>query len=267
MPEGSLPARDRNVVAKRIFDRLLTRTTVSHAFRVIATSAGEADDLWAWGVPLAKTLVLAPRADVTPLSELSRKELRRRWALPPENPVLLWLGRMMPVKGLDRLFDALGDPRLAKAYFLIGGSAEDPILDRRLRDAATKPPLGGRVRFVGWVDAPAKSELLKLADLFVFPSIKENFGLAVAEAIASGLPAVVSEGSGISRIIGNAGAVVCKADPRALADAIAHALTEPGLLTQLRQGTTVAAERLQWPPLVEQVEHIYREAIDAASRS
>ena len=186
--------------------------------------------------------------------------------MPSNAPTLLWLGRIHPVKGLDHLLDAMNDQRLKDAVLLLGGLSEDHVLERGLRNRAQDPALRGRVRFLGWVDAAGKGELFKLADLFVFPSRKESFGLAAAEAISSGLPAVISEGSGISRVVSDTAALVCSPESPSLAGAIARALYEPGLLARLQQGTAMAAQQLAWPPLVDLVESVYEEAIDGHDR-
>lgn len=120
--------------------------------------------------------------------------------------------------------------------------------------------MGDRVRFMGWVEEKEKAELLKLADLFVFPSRKENFGLAAAEAIASGLPVVLTKDCGIAPLIDGVGGVVCEYGAQPLADAISRVLEDRNLLAKLREGTQDVAKQLNWPPVVSFLEDAYASA-------
>lgn len=266
MPEGSIPARSRNIGLKRVVDALYTRRSLRRSERVVATSDSEAADLLAWGVARERLLVLPPRADAIDPSPRPAAELRAERGLPARDPVLLWMGRIHPEKGLPALFDAMGDPRLARAHLVMAGDAEDQDLARKLRSRAEGAGLRGRVHFAGWVDHEAKAELFKLADLFVFPSRRENFGLAAAEAVASGLPIVVSDGCGIASLVRGRAGLVCTSNAVSIADAVDRALSEPGLLETLRDGTDEVAKQLDWPPLVAYLEGVYREVVDETGR-
>ena len=260
MPEGSVPPRIRSLRAKEIYDRAWTRKAMVRAFRVIATSDAEGKDLIQWGLPPDRVLVLPPRGDrISPSSE-RRDVLRDRWGVPRTAFVLIWMGRIHSEKGLSILFSALEDARLQEVHLLLGGAAEDRDLDKRLGELASSR-LQGRVHFLGWVDQFQKSELFRLGDLFVLPSKKENFGLAAAEALASGMPVVVTEGCGIADLVREERAgLVSRYSPTELADALARVLGLPALLEQMREATAQAAVRLDWPPLVAYLEDIYRKA-------
>ncbi len=266
MPEGSLPAREHGILRKRVMDVLHTNRSLDRAYRIVAASLHEANDLMAAGFPEDRILVLPPRASRLALSQHPRNELRDRWQVPTESPVLLWLGRIHPVKGLSVLLDALEDPRLSEVRLLIGGMEEDAALGRQLRERANRQPLVGRIRFLGWVDAEAKSELFKLADLFVFPSLKENFGLAAAEAISSGLPAVLSVNTGIAAAVRGRASLTCDPEAGSIADAVHRTLKEPGLLDRFRAETTAVAVDLEWTRLVDVLEAAYLEAIEKSQK-
>jgi glycosyltransferase involved in cell wall biosynthesis len=260
-PEGSIPARSRNLFLKRVVDYFHTRRTFARAFRVVATSEQEAQDLLEWGISAAQLVILPPRADPVRPSPQDRDALRRSWSLPPDAPVLLWIGRFNREKGLPLLMEALNDPRLRGAQVILAGPPEDRLLLTRLRATADSPPLKGRIRFLGWVGDDTKAELYKLADVFVFPSRKENFGLAAAEAVASGLPVVLTEACAVADVIKDDAGIVCEYRVEALADAVASLTSDTALLQRLRTGTAIAASRLEWPPLTELFERVYRQAL------
>ncbi len=260
MPEGSVPPRSRNVLGKTVFDALYTRSALAHAFRVIGWSDQESQDLLSWGIRPERLLIPPPRGDVVEGSPRPSDELRAERELPPDLPILLWMGRIHSEKGLPLLLEAMTDPRLSHAHLLLAGDGEDRALVQSLRDQVARGGMGDRVRFMGWVEEEEKAELLKLADLFVFPSRKESFGLAAAEAISSGLPVVLTKDCGIAPLIDGVGGVVCEYGARPLADAISGVLEDRNLLAKLREGTQDVAKQLNWPPVVSFLEDAYASA-------
>jgi glycosyltransferase involved in cell wall biosynthesis len=105
---------------------------------------------------------------------------------------VLFLSRLHPKKGLELLLEAWPAVRRARpAATLVIAGAGAPRYEAAIRRAASG--LDG-VRFLGFVAGDAKAACLAAADLFVLPSFNENFGIAVLEAVASGLPVVVSPG-------------------------------------------------------------------------
>jgi len=260
MPEGSVPPRSRSIPAKGVADALYTRRSLGRAFKVIATSQSESEDLVGWGLARELLAVMPPRADRVLPSPISREELRTKWELPPDVPVILWIGRIHPEKGLPVLLQALADSRLATVHALLGGEGDDGLL-RALKRQANDRNLGSRVKFLGWIERAEKAELFKLADLFVLPSRKENFGLAAAEAVASGLPALVTDQCGVASIIDRIAGIACPHGPDAIAEALARLLDDAALLAKFREGTKSAADRLVWPPVVEFLGHVYSQAV------
>lgn len=260
MPEGSIPPRSRNALGKTVFDFLYTRRALSHAFRVIGTSDQEVQDLLSWGVRPERLLILPPGGEIVSGSLRPADELRAERGLPSDLPILLWIGRIHPEKGLPALIEALTDLRLKHVHLLVAGDGEDRGFVHSLKDQVARGGMGDRVRFIGWVEEGQKAELLKLADLFVFPSRKENFGLAAAEAIASGLPVVLTKDCGIAPFIDGIGGVVCEYGVHPLADAISRVLGDRNLLANLRQGTRDVTKQLNWPPVVSLLEDAYADA-------
>ena len=112
-----------------------------------------------------------------------------RAAWTPGDPIrLLFLSRLHPKKGLDRLLDAMFDLPATVTLDICGSG--DPDYTATLRRRAAD--LGGRVRLLGEVHGAAKAQAFGNADLFVLPSFSENFGIAVAEALAHGLPVLTT---------------------------------------------------------------------------
>ncbi|MEQ8768896.1 MAG: glycosyltransferase [Phycisphaerales bacterium] len=137
---------------------------------------------------------------------------------------VLFLSRLHRVKGVEHLIEgaAIARDRVGPIELTIAGSGDDAY-EREMRVLAER--LGVPAVFTGFVDGGAKVGLYEHADAFVLPSAHENFGLAWAEAMASGVPTIVSRQVGPAAEIGASGAgVVVERTPGSIADALASVL-------------------------------------------
>lgn len=149
---------------------------------------------------------------------------RQRLGLADEGELLLWVGRMVPVKGLDVLIDALGRlaargrrPRLA----LVGDGPERTALERQCRQTG----VAQQVRFVGSVPHDALADWYRAADLTVLPSRSEGIANVLLESHACGTPFVASRVGSLSEVADPVwDRLVAPGDPAALAQALDEAL-------------------------------------------
>src|SRR5205807_10576679 len=130
--------------------------------------------------------------------------------------VILFLSRLDPIKGLDLLLKGYARTREAipDAALVIAGNGEDSFL-ARLQDQAQQLGLQRDVVWAGFLQGEEKRAVFAAADIFVLPSYSENFGIAVVEAMANGLPVIISDQVGIHREVARVGAglvVRCDAD-------------------------------------------------------
>ena len=126
----------------------------------------------------------------------------------------------------------------------------------------------GRTTFTGMLLGPDKLAVLRDASLFVLPSYSENFGLAVIEAMAAGLPVIISDQVNIWREVetGRAGRVI-PCDAGALADQILELLADPAAAAQMgRQGRALVAAQFQWPRIARRLAEAYVRIIDEHRR-
>lgn len=183
-PRGTLSrwARARSKWVKRAIwpfqRRVLFAADLLHA-----TSEEEYSDIRAAGLTMP-VAVIPNGVDIPNQADVARSQERR---------TLLYLGRLHPVKGVDLLLGAWENLQFKHPEWrlLIAGRGE-PAHEQGTRELARNLALQ-RVEFVGAVYGDAKSEMYREADLFVLPSHTENFGMVVAEALAHGVPAVVSK--------------------------------------------------------------------------
>ena len=170
--------------------------------------------------------------------------------------VVLFLSRINFKKGLDILAPAFGRVLRCRsdAHLVLAGPDTDGYEARVRRWLAQEGALQN-VTFTGLVEKDRKMSLLKRANLFVLPSYTENFGISVVEAMAAGLPVLVSNRVNIWREIHNAGAgIVVNPDVTEVAEAVLRLLENPSLAKEMgAQGRRVARERFSWESVGERL--------------
>jgi D-inositol-3-phosphate glycosyltransferase len=231
-------AADRIVAANVVERAELLRDYAAHASRIATIPCGVDTDLF------------------TPAD---RAEARRRLGL-DGRPVLLWVGRIAPIKGLDTLLDAVA--RLAEGgqdmrLLVVGGDADEPTSghETSLRQRIARLGLEQSVRFVG----PQPQSVLPLyyaaSDVTVLPSYYESFGMVALEAMACGSPVIASRVGGLVTTVrdGVTGFLVPDGDVGALAERIETLVADPELRWRLgREGVRWAAQH-RWPCVAEAV--------------
>ena len=173
---------------------------------------------------------------------------------------IVTVGRLTRQKRLDILLDAMaklpGETRLT----IVGDGPERDALTAR----ATRLGIADRTRFLGLVPPDRVAETIAGADVFAFPAEREGFGLAVAEALALGVPVVsLSDGGGVLDIVSeDAGRVVPPNDPDALAEAIMSLVGRPEARRRAATAGVALAAELAPARVAERFETILRDAVE-----
>jgi len=231
-------AADRIVAANVVERAELLRDCAAHSSRIATIPCGVDTDLFTPG---------------------DRAEARRRLDL-DGRPVLLWVGRIAPIKGLDTLLDAVA--RLSESgqdmrLLVVGGDADERTSghETSLRQRIERLGLGDSVRFLG----PQPQGVLPLyyaaSDVTVLPSYYESFGMVALEAMACGSPVIASRVGGLVTTVrdGVTGFLVPDGDVEALAERIETLVADPELRWRLgREGVRWAAQH-RWPCVAEAV--------------
>jgi glycosyltransferase involved in cell wall biosynthesis len=178
------------------------------------------------GVDPARVHVVYRGVDTSRFCPGDRRQARRRLGLPVEGRVLLWVGRMVPVKGLDVLLDAAGRltrDGVAFRLHLVGDGPLRAGLERRCREDG----LAGVVSFAGAVGHAQLPDWYRAADLTVLPSRSEGVPNVLRESLACGTPFVASRVGGIPEVAGGRQDwLVRPEDAAALAAALVRVLRE-----------------------------------------
>ncbi len=178
--------------------------------------------------------------------------------------LVLFLGRLHPKKQPDLLIDAFAQiaQDIEDAHLVIAGPGEANYvasLEARVRSRN----LGGRTTFTGPLAGAAVTEAYRAAETFALPSLQENFGIAIVEAMAAGCPVLVGDRLDLAGAIEAAQAgLVLPATREHFAEALRTLLTDPALAARMgAKGRELVLQRYTWGPAAEQVIDTYREIV------
>jgi glycosyltransferase involved in cell wall biosynthesis len=258
-----LPSRLAFFYAQRMIRRTLLR-----ADRVIAVSKNTKADLVRYfEVDGGKIQVIYNGVEDAFRARLAEAEVTR-WlrSLEVERPYVLFVGNAAkPHKNLDHVVKAFARARKRKPFEarLVCVGERGPATFK-IEQRAAQLGIADRVVMLGHVAAEALPALYQGATLFVYPTLYEGFGLPVAEAMASGVPVITSNTSALKEVAEGYAHLVDPLDVDALADAIAHCMTDPEHRASLARLGIRRAEEFQWRRTAQRTLEVYESAIAAA---
>jgi len=193
-------------------------------------------------------------------------EFRARWAAPQER-VIIFVGRLVREKGAEILVEAMPEVMAAhpEARFVVAGGGWHGHLWGR----AAALGLGHKIVFTGFLPEVDLPRLYAIAEVAVFPSLYEPFGIVALEAMAAGVPVVTSDIGGFREVVraGETGLHTWANNPHSLAWGINRVLSDPGLAARLRRAGRREVERhYQWQGIAEQTLSVYREVLSHPER-
>jgi glycosyltransferase involved in cell wall biosynthesis len=256
-PEAHSGIRDKGM-------RVLVPAAARRSDRVLADSQSTRDDL-------IQLLSVEPaRIDVVPLGlgsvrradPLPDTATRARFGLDARQ-VLLSLSAKRPHKNLAALIGALARiPAERRPLLVLPGYPT--WHEAELRERAASAGVAGDVRFLGWVSGAELEGLWTIADVFVFPSLYEGFGLPVLEAMARGVPVACSNASSLPEVAGDAALLFDPRDESAIAGAVERLLGDPDEAGRLRARGRERARSFTWERTARLVLDSYARALGRA---
>jgi glycosyltransferase involved in cell wall biosynthesis len=190
--------------------------------------------------------------------QAARAAVRRRLGVPA--PYVLSVGVLQPRKNL---------PRLVRAYNRIAEQIPHRLVltgkagwaGEELQEAARESPTGREPLFTGYVADADLPALYAGADLFVYPSLYEGFGLPPLEAMACGTPVLTSNASSLPEVVGDAGVTVDPYDEAAMAAAMAELLSDRSRLRALSEAGVARAAQFSWARTARETAAVYEQVL------
>jgi D-inositol-3-phosphate glycosyltransferase len=247
---------------------------VAEADRIVAECPQDEEDLIRlYNADPVRVTIVPCGFDPTEIWPISKPLARFALGLPPEEKVILQLGRLVPRKGIDTAIR--GFAHLVKDYgiearlLVVGGESEDPDPAltpeiARLTEIAKEGGVEDRVTFVGRRGREALKYYYSAADIFVTTPLYEPFGITPVEAMACGTPVIGSNVGGIKFTVrdGETGYLVPASDPEALAERLNYLYEHPKLMGLLsRQAVRRANDLFTWQSVAASVAAVYEEVL------
>lgn len=198
-PNGTAPRIERRRFTKALFDLTLGRGVLERAARVVAVSGAEAATLAAMGVSGDRLSTIPNPIDAGEFRTAPRRGVFRRRVGIESEPLVVFLGRITPRKRVDLLVEAFARLDCPGALLVVAGNDGGGL--EAARRCAARTGVESRVGFPGLLTGSDRLAALADADVVVYPSHDEVFGLVAAEAILCGTPVVVADDSGCGELV------------------------------------------------------------------
>jgi glycosyltransferase involved in cell wall biosynthesis len=263
-PMGMFRPIVRALPLKRAYHRILGGHMIAGARYLIATSEREKSELVEGGIAPPRVVVRRNGIEI-PARLPGRGKFRRQWNIAPDVKLILFLGRLVSKKSPDLLIEAFAAWRRksserAGATLVLAGPEEGDGFADRLKKMAADLGIAEQVRFVGALYDDAKWQAYCDADIFVLPSLNENFGNTAGEAAACGAPVIVTDCCGIAPFVGRAG-IVIRHEAADLERALDLVLSNPAPRESRREGCEEMARALSWAGPLAQSEELYQQCL------
>jgi D-inositol-3-phosphate glycosyltransferase len=264
LADGDRPEPEGRVIGEQ--------QVVDAADRLVANTVIEAEQLVdLYGADRRRVAVVHPGVDLDRFTPGDRKVARQRLGIAPDKIVLLFVGRIQPLKAPDVLVRAAAEmvalnPALRDRLQVVvcggpsgSGLAHPHALDDLARDLGVRE----LVRFVPPVDRDRLAEWFRAADVCAVPSYSESFGLVAVEAQACGTPVVAARVGGLPTAVadGVSGVLVDGHDPRVWAQTLCGLVGDRVRLSRLSIGAVTHAAQFGWDATAEATIDVYRDAL------
>jgi D-inositol-3-phosphate glycosyltransferase len=257
----------------------IERAAIAQADRVVAVSATDRRQMETLYGACPRKIELVPGGvDLTRFRPGSRLAARAELGLPADAAILLFVGRIQRLKGIEVLIRAAAElqeqRRLNRELLVLivgGRPGEGPKRSpeqreiARLQSLAAGLGLAGLVRFVGAVQQDRLPSYYRAAEVTVMPSSYESFGLVAVESLASGTPVVASQVGGLRSIVENGkdGYLIPWRHPHLFAEKLEQILSDPILAARLSAQGVRSAQRFSWGSAARRLIRLYEQLLAA----
>jgi D-inositol-3-phosphate glycosyltransferase len=254
---GDTPEPDYRIVGEQ--------QIVDVADALIANTATEADELSdLYHADRQRVHVVHPGVDLDTFSPGDPTLARRSLGLPGDGPLVVFVGRLQPLKAPEILVQAAGRMTTPAHFVVCGGpSGNGDAMPEHLRVMAQELGVDDRVSFLPPQPRAELAALFQAATVVVVPSRSESFGLVAVEAQATGTPVVAADVGGLRTAVhdGRSGVLVRGHDPAVWARTLDDVLTQPKRLDMLSAHARSHAESFSWDHTTTELLDVYRTAI------
>lgn len=268
-PLGTLDPADlqKKKQIKKVYAHLLEKPNLAGAAAIHFTTELESKVSERFGVNTPDVVIpLGVALPELPDRTVAQATIREQFGIPAEHPIILFMSRIDPKKGFDLLLPALEKlhQRDRPFHFLLcGANPQDRTYETRIREEIQASAWSSWATLNGFVSGELKAQILSAADLFVLPSYYENFGIAVAEAMAAKIPVVISDQVHIwPTVEKDAAGWVVPTEVEPLTAALTEALADAERRSQRGQNAQhCATENYSWAAIAQRMAFTYQKIL------
>jgi len=254
------------------------REVLANADRIVASTQAELAQLqWLYQADPTKIAIVPPGVDTTHFYPIPKDEAKEFVGIPEDGRLLLFVGRIEPLKGVDTLIKAIAlmrekgvvDRNCCLQLAIIGG---DPRPDEgelsqemaRLQALCDEYELFDLIRFLGKKSQDDLPYYYSAADTLIMPSHYESFGMVALESMACGTPVVASEVGGLAFLVedGITGFHFPSEDPDALSKKLTLLIEDGALRARMSQNAARVAKEYGWQKIAARISKLYQEVIE-----
>lgn len=256
------PARLRfRGAKKRLYISLIEKPIMKRATALIALTENERASFRALGVQ-TPCVVIPNGIDVPAGRPDAAANVEKKFGIARDAQVVLFLGRLHPLKGADKLIDAF--ERIAEEHpraMLVMAGPDEWSLEAQWRERAH-----GRVLFPGMLTGDDKADMLARADLFALPSMGEGMSMAMLEALANRTAVMLSPGCNFPQVVDAGAGVVVDPDAAPMAAALSRLLADPERLRAMGEAArALAARDYSWDAITDRLLETYSKGMTRTS--
>jgi len=247
---------------------------------VAATLAEKAQLQFLYKTDARKIIVLPPGVDTSRFYPIPPDEAKAVVGIPPEDNLLLFVGRIEPLKGVETLLHAISLVRrqglldCCPHYLAVIGGEPDASPDEmsaemaRLQELSNELGIGDVVIFLGKQSQDSLPYYYSSADVVIVPSHYESFGMVALEAMACGTPVVASQVGGLAFLVqdGITGFHVPDGEPSALCEKLSELIRNPGLRERMGKQAADYAREYAWEKIAPRIIEVYQAVLDGKVR-
>ncbi|MBR8832744.1 MAG: glycosyltransferase [Stigonema ocellatum SAG 48.90 = DSM 106950] len=251
---------------KQIYLRMIENANLNHSQLIHFTTQQEQQEVSQLGLT-APSFILPLGLFVPNQIPDARHRLRQYLNVPADEPVILFLSRLHPKKGLDYLIPALGQLTHHRFTFVIAGSGSQEY-EAEIQSLLVSTGICDRTHFAGFVEGETKNLFIQGSDLFALTSHSENFAVVVLEALAGSLPVLVTPGVALASIVKQYQlGYVPELDVSAITNAIDHYLTYPQAAKHMGdRARQLIFKQYTWEQIATRMNEFYTRIINSKSR-
>jgi D-inositol-3-phosphate glycosyltransferase len=248
------------------------RRILRRANRIVVATLAELTQLrFLYKADAGRITVIPPGVDINHFFPIPADEAKQFIGLRPENRMVLFVGRIEPLKGIDTLIQAMSRLDLKRGsgpvhLAIIGGDVSVDYEEmseemKRLQSMCDELCMGGMVVFMGKRGQDTLPFYYSAAEVLVMPSLYESFGMVALEAMACGTPVIASDVGGLGYLVqdGITGFTIPDSDPQVLCDKLALLLRDNELRMQLGARAAEYATEYAWSKIASQIVDVYKE--------